>query len=57
MIHKATTDIVLNNDFIAIEELNVKGMIKNRKLAQAVNDASMSEFHQQLEYKYSCCTK
>ncbi|MCI5166386.1 MAG: transposase, partial [Candidatus Electrothrix sp. GM3_4] len=35
VIHKATTDIVLNNDFIAIEDLNVKGMIKNRKLAQA----------------------
>ncbi|WYD82063.1 MAG: transposase [Candidatus Electrothrix gigas] len=51
VIHKATTDIVLNNDFIAIEDLNVKGMVKNRKLAQAVNDASMSEFHRQLEYK------
>lgn len=51
VIHKATTDIVLNNDFIAIEDMNVKGMVKNRKLARAVHDASMSEFHRQLEYK------
>lgn len=50
-IHKATTEIVLNNNFIALEDLNVKGMIKNHKLAKAVSGASMSEFNRQVEYK------
>jgi putative transposase len=36
---------------VVIEDLNVKGMVKNRKLAKAVGDASMSELHRQIEYK------
>jgi putative transposase len=36
---------------IGIEDLNVAGMLKNRKLAQAMSDASLSEFHRQLRYK------
>jgi putative transposase len=51
VLHKATTEIVLNNNFIAIEDLNVRGMAKNPRLAKAVADASMSEFHRQIEYK------
>ena len=50
-IHKATTDIVLNNTFIALETLNVSGMAKNHKLAKAVADASMAEFQRQIIYK------
>jgi putative transposase len=36
---------------IGIEDLNVAGMLTNHRLAQAVSDASMSEFHRQLRYK------
>jgi putative transposase len=38
-------------DTIAIEDLNVKGMVKNHCLAQAISDISWSEFRRQLEYK------
>lgn len=36
---------------VVIEDLNVKGMMKNRKLAKALSDSSMSELHRQIEYK------
>ena len=36
---------------IAIEDLNVKGMVRNHCLAQAISDVSWSEFRRQLEYK------
>jgi putative transposase len=49
--HKATTQIARKAALIGIEDLNVAGMLKNHKLARAVSDASMSEFHRQLRYK------
>lgn len=36
---------------VVIEDLNVNGMLKNRRLAMSVADANMSELHRQLEYK------
>ena len=51
-LHKLTTKLVRENQAIAIETLNVTGMMKNHCLAQAIGDVSWSEFFRQLDYKY-----
>jgi len=50
-LHKATTAIAKQVGVIVIEDLNVSGMLKNRRLSRALSDASLSELHRQLEYK------
>lgn len=51
-IHTMTKQIVdLNPEFIVIETLNVKGMLKNKYLARKISEASFYEIGQQLEYK------
>lgn len=50
-IHKTTTYLAKNFDVICIEDLYIPGMLKNRRLAKAVQDASFGEFRRQLEYK------
>jgi putative transposase len=49
--HKATTQIARKAAHIGVEDLNVAGMLKNRRLARALSDASLSEFRRQLCYK------
>ncbi len=50
-LHKVSTKLIRENQTIALETLNVKGMVKNHNLAQAINDVSWSTFVTMLEYK------
>lgn len=52
-IHKITTDLLRDNqaDTFVIEDLNLCGLLRNRKLSRSIADASFGELVRQLKYK------
>lgn len=50
-LHKVTSYLVNNYDTICLEDLNVKGIVKNHHLAQALEDIAIGTFNTLLEYK------
>lgn len=50
-LHKVSSHIVSKTKTIVIEDLNVRGMLKNHCLARATSDIGFYEFRRQLEYK------
>jgi putative transposase len=49
--NKMTTKLISENQAIAVESLNVKGMQKRRKLAKSIADSSWGDFFRKLKYK------
>jgi putative transposase len=49
--HKLSKSIVCENQAIAIEKLNIKGMLRNHNLAQSISDVGWAGFIDKLEYK------
>jgi putative transposase len=50
-LHKLTTGLATTIGTVVVEDLNVAGMLRNRKLARHLADASFAEIRRQLDYK------
>ena len=50
-LHKLTTRLVRENQALAVEDLNVAGLVKNRKLSRAISDAGWAKFKTMLTAK------
>jgi putative transposase len=50
-LHKTTTDLVRRFDAVAVEDLNVAGMVRNRRLSKVIGRTGWAEFRAMLGYK------
>ncbi|EQD88093.1 putative transposase [Saccharopolyspora erythraea NRRL 2338] len=50
-LHRTSTRLVRSADVIAVEDLAVKNMVGNKRLARVISDCGWGEFRRQLEYK------
>ncbi len=50
-LHKVTTDLVRRFDIICMEDLHVRGMVRNHHLARSLSDAALGEFSTMVGYK------
>ena len=51
VLHELSDTLTKNFDVITLEDLNVNGMVKNRKLSRAISDAGFGTLRQMIEYK------
>jgi len=50
-LHQVSNSLINENQVICMEDLNVKGMLKNHKLAESISEMNFGEFKRILEYK------
>ena len=50
-LHEVSNTLINENQVICMEDLNVKGMVKNHKLAESISEMNFGEFKRILEYK------
>jgi putative transposase len=50
-LHKLSSELAKTKSVIAMEDLSVKGMVRNKRLSKAISDAGWGKFKEMLEYK------